>query len=574
MALLDRLGNLSYDPLTALASGLLQASGPSRTPVGLGQAFGVGLEKMGEAERLRAQRRLTEARAAELEAEQARRQRLGEFVEGLGPQSRQLTPDERTAVSTRALVGQPPDMVGPRHQDVRAAVPESVSQPGPLGLTAGQAEFARQQPELFAAAYAKRMFEPSSAPETKIFYDDEGREYRAQWDPRTRRWQRVGGAKAPSRTSFEKTLAAYRRSLRERGADDPNTKMLRKRLDKLTAASDGAVTSFDSYQNVTDRELKVLGQSVPPGGTVTLDERDPREARALRRHRTALRPAPRREERGQPGAFEPRAREVETLTNVEIQTRNFLDTSNELITRIADNPQALGAVGRVSQAVNALAATAEGVRNVLFQAAPPNRRDEAAYVIERDGRRQPATPREVKRAAIERVGGDFFDALTGSLGANLGRSAVDASVVQSMVVDLAFAAAAASGQTGRAVSDRDVERFLRQIGQSADPAVFTAVLRDVQRRLVRNYENVGRALNRRLPEGGKLDLAPVRDEYLGGSAPRPSEAGDRSAQPSAGSAASEPPLPSELPAGSRRVGTTATGLPVYETPDGRRLVVE
>lgn len=60
--------------------------------------------------------------------------------------------------------------------------------------------------------------------------------------------------------------------------------------------------------------------------------------------------------------------------------------------------------------------------------------------------------------------------------------------MQSLITSLAFQAAAASGQTGRGVSDRDVRRFIREIGASAaDPAAFAATLRDVADRTARNF---------------------------------------------------------------------------------------
>src|SRR5690606_12965851 len=35
------------------------------------------------------------------------------------------------------------------------------------------------------------------APDVKSFFDDQGREYKAQWNPATKAWEPVGGAKAP-----------------------------------------------------------------------------------------------------------------------------------------------------------------------------------------------------------------------------------------------------------------------------------------------------------------------------------------------------------------------------------------
>jgi len=60
--------------------------------------------------------------------------------------------------------------------------------------------------------------------------------------------------------------------------------------------------------------------------------------------------------------------------------------------------------------------------------------------------------------------------------------------MRSLINALAFQAAAASGQTGRSVSDRDVTRFIREIGaDAADPRAFARVLRDVADRSARNF---------------------------------------------------------------------------------------
>lgn len=49
--------------------------------------------------------------------------------------------------------------------------------------------------------------EPVSAPETQVFYDEEtGQEYRAQFNPATQTWDRVGGVKAPSGPLVENVI--------------------------------------------------------------------------------------------------------------------------------------------------------------------------------------------------------------------------------------------------------------------------------------------------------------------------------------------------------------------------------
>lgn len=61
--------------------------------------------------------------------------------------------------------------------------------------------------------------------------------------------------------------------------------------------------------------------------------------------------------------------------------------------------------------------------------------------------------------------------------------------MRSMITSLAFQSAAASGQSGRSVSDRDVRRFIEEIGASAaDPRAFAQTLNDVASRTARNFK--------------------------------------------------------------------------------------
>tara|TARA_R110002094_G_scaffold157781_2_gene144043 strand:+ start:9575 stop:10891 length:1317 start_codon:yes stop_codon:yes gene_type:complete len=65
---------------------------------------------------------------------------------------------------------------------------------------------------------------------------------------------------------------------------------------------------------------------------------------------------------------------------------------------------------------------------------------------------------------------------------------IQSSRMKSLITSLAFQAAAASGQTGRGVSDRDVKRFIEEIGAgAADPETFSSTIRDVADRVDRGF---------------------------------------------------------------------------------------
>lgn len=99
--------------------------------------------------------------------------------------------------------------------------------------------------------------------------------------------------------------------------------------------------------------------------------------------------------------------------------------------------------------------------------------------------------------------------------------------IRSAIVNLAFAAAAASGQTGRGVSDRDYERFVRELGAgSSKPEVFASVLTKFAERLSNNFSTRFKIKMRRIQGKGKLVIPNLFKEIF--------EAPGASAAPAAG----------------------------------------
>lgn len=61
--------------------------------------------------------------------------------------------------------------------------------------------------------------------------------------------------------------------------------------------------------------------------------------------------------------------------------------------------------------------------------------------------------------------------------------------MESVIVSLAFKAAAAADQKGNGVSEKDIQRFIKEIGaHNANPAAFTQTLMDVARRTDREFK--------------------------------------------------------------------------------------
>ena len=102
--------------------------------------------------------------------------------------------------------------------------------------------------------------------------------------------------------------------------------------------------------------------------------------------------------------------------------------------------------------------------------------------------------------------------------------------IRSAIVNLAFAAAAASGQTGRGVSDRDYERFVRELGAGASkPEVFASVLTKFAQRLNDNFTTRFKVKMRRIQGGGELVVPNLFKEIFGASvASAAPAAGDQS----------------------------------------------
>ena len=122
--------------------------------------------------------------------------------------------------------------------------------------------------------------------------------------------------------------------------------------------------------------------------------------------------------------------------------------------------------------------------------------------------------------------------------------------LQGIFTSLAFQAAAASGQTSKAVSDTDIKRFLRETGaSSSDPETIRRVVTDLVNRTQRNFRD--RFL---IKEGREFEGAfPPLFGSEGGQSPR---------------------LPEGIPADSRPTGRFFEGKPVFITPDGREVIEE
>lgn len=161
--------------------------------------------------------------------------------------------------------------------------------------------------------------------------------------------------------------------------------------------------------------------------------------------------------------------EAGDLRNSEVSTRNFLGTMNDTLKLIKDTPDINTLTAKGAAVFNDLKAEVRAVSSSLGIDFDDNALDDANY-----------------DSALDDLG-------------------IESQRIRSVVVSLAFQAAAASGQSGKSVSDKDVLRFVREIGANAsDSKAFAAVLKDVGRRTVRNFKNnfevrAGKPFDKTLP---------------------------------------------------------------------------
>jgi hypothetical protein len=176
----------------------------------------------------------------------------------------------------------------------------------------------------------------------------------------------------------------------------------------------------------------------------------------------------------------------ESLEGSEIAVRQFLATGEDALKMLKDSPD-----------VNTFVAKAAGI----------------AIGLEQEAKALGRSLGLESEKVTELTSSDEYDATFRELGINENRT-------KGLITSLAFQAAAASGQTGRDISNRDIERFIVEIGGNAsNPEAFRASLVDVMERSVRNFKTKYSVLTREEYVGTLEFNAPViNDDGSSGSA--------------------------------------------------------
>ena len=162
-----------------------------------------------------------------------------------------------------------------------------------------------------------------------------------------------------------------------------------------------------------------------------------------------------------------------TLDEQEIALRDFKGMSSNVQMLLSE--EALSNPGRIASGINSMVNQVEGLAKLAG----------SAFELGEGENAVPATADQV-RASANAETADLVQKIWG-----VGRTASDAARIVSAVQGLAFAASAAGGGgTGRAISDKDVVRWIKRIGgNQADPQIFANILRDVERDLFNAFEN-------------------------------------------------------------------------------------
>lgn len=246
---------------------------------------------------------------------------------------------------------------------------------------------------------------------------------------------------------------SYRNTVARRAANSPRFRQ------DVTAITDGTLpqTEVDRiYSELTKEEeiqdLEPLQLILPDGTQQTAfyddkgnfyDVTDPTKKLNLAEGTQVLRSS-------QVGAATDYANPRErALFESQLNTARFTSSANNVIKALEDNEDANTAVGRLASTFNSLAQEAEAFLNINNQ-------------------------------------GDRKKLFEGA-GLDLGRQS---SAMQSMIIGLAYQAAAAEGQVGRAATEPDIQRFMRQLGaNSSDPVALANNIRRLKTAAQEDFSN-------------------------------------------------------------------------------------
>lgn len=174
------------------------------------------------------------------------------------------------------------------------------------------------------------------------------------------------------------------------------------------------------------------------------------------------------------------------MRDAEVATRAFVETANDAMNLLIEQPDINTFVGSSAALVNNLETEAKAIANSLGVSFDNNLINPSSY-----------------SSQFDRLG-------------------IQQPRMRSMITSLAFQAAAAQGQSGRDISNADIARFINEIGaNSSDPRAFAQTLNDVTNRTTRRFKIEYETRMRKPYEGSfnPLPLFETAPAPLGGREP-------------------------------------------------------
>lgn len=145
------------------------------------------------------------------------------------------------------------------------------------------------------------------------------------------------------------------------------------------------------------------------------------------------------------------------VKNKYLATENIIIKTSELAQKFVDEPSSALAIGGATQFIDGIIQNIDVTGNLLS-----NAKNKRAY-------------KYMQETSTSLEGKDFTDAIK--------KASRDTGVADSRIRDLAYLFAAARGQEGRGLSDKDYENALKIVAGGVGPAGRSAVLKDVSNSL-------------------------------------------------------------------------------------------
>lgn len=164
-------------------------------------------------------------------------------------------------------------------------------------------------------------------------------------------------------------------------------------------------------------------------------------------------------------------KELIDFQDATVASLNMIDVATEVVEAIRTSPQSAGYSGNILSGVNEVVRTMGGLVETM-------RPDMAGDKV------QIGNGKNAEIISKQALGDRYSDELS-----KFRNSAIWNEELDSMLINLAYQAAAAKGQTGRGLSDKDLEMNMKEVGKTTDPIGVERVIKRFALRTVKAYRN-------------------------------------------------------------------------------------